>query len=67
MPCIRKSRGQGIFLNLWYLLPMPESRITGEVLQQDFSGGFVLIPDKAEPEQETAECIFVIVYFRWLA
>ena len=46
---------------------MPESGIACEVLKQDFSGGFVLIPDKAQPEQEAAECVFVVVRFRWLA
>ena len=46
---------------------MPESGIACEVLQQDFPGGFIFIPDKTESEQEAAERVFVIVRFRRLA
>ena len=38
-----------------------ESRGPGKVLQQDFSCGFVFRTNEAQPQQKTAERIFLVV------
>lgn len=42
-------------------IPVPERRVACKVLQQDRPGSFVLVADEAQPEQETAESVFVVV------
>ena len=42
-------------------LTVPERRVAGQVLQQDLPSGFVLAANETQPEQETAEGIFVVV------
>lgn len=36
--------------------------VPGQVLQQNFSCFFILIPDKPQPEQEAPECVFLILH-----
>ena len=45
-----------------YLLFVTECGISVQVLQQGFSGCLVIIPDKSQPEQETPECILLILH-----
>ena len=42
-----------------YFLFVTESTVAIQVLQNDFSGCLVLIPDESQPEQETPECILL--------
>ena len=45
-----------------HLLFVTESTVAIQVLQKDFSGCLVLIPDESQPEQETPECILLILH-----
>ena len=39
-----------------------ESTAAGKVTEQDFSLGLVFVSDKAEAEEKTAECVFLVVH-----
>lgn len=46
-----------------YLLFVTESTVAIQVLQKDFSGCLVRIPDESQPEQETPKSILLVVYW----
>ena len=39
-----------------------ESTAAGKVAEQNFSLGLVFVSDKAEAEEKTAECVFLVVH-----
>jgi len=43
---------------------MPECGIAGEIMKQDFPNGFVFIADNAQPQEEAAESVFLVVGLR---
>ena len=49
-------------LSLYLLSSILPSRISFQILHQDFSGGLVLLPDEAQSQEEASEGVFLILH-----